>query len=150
MLIITEFNMKYFLRIYLFLITMIASCDAIEEKFYSFANNPKQWEELKKERDKADIEVVCKNKKIQLGIGEIMPNGGVSEMSFSLDKLKFFFRNQKHKNFIFVRIGKNPDEDNTELADQLTKYFTEAGYKRVVIAVDFSSGLDVLCDYVKI
>src|SRR4051794_9783034 len=72
--------------------------------------------------------------KLDLGIG-VVRDGISHPIWFTLEELAWFWKHQRHQQFIVVVLEKwnSTDQERTALAKRLTDYFFTAGFRRVLI-----------------
>lgn len=103
-------------------------------------DDPKRLRQFEDDVATADIDIRI-NSKDEIDIG-------IAGKSFTLDEMRRYFRLQRHKKFICVTYDKNaPDGNLKDSLNQLKEYFSEAGYKRILLMHSHSSGVIIREDY---
>jgi hypothetical protein len=88
--------------------------------------------------------------KFDLGMGSLR-DGIRHPLTFTFDELRFFWEQQRHKDFIVVTLAKADlkDEQWRKLAQRITEYFFQCGFQHVRIHQAQGLGVGVLSDSTK-
>jgi hypothetical protein len=89
--------------------------------------------------------------KLDIGVGRTDKKENLHHpISFTLDELEGFFKDQKHKDLIVVGIEKHvwTDEVLKQHVAKLRDYFVARGYARVVIQQAYGGGRGIHLDHV--
>jgi hypothetical protein len=92
--------------------------------------------------------------RIDIGVGKLVKVEGVEgelrdRTTFQAKDLVSYFRGQKHKKLITVRLDalQVTGEARANLVKEIISYFKQAGYKRIVVFESSMSELTVLKEY---
>ncbi len=103
------------------------------------------------EAAKADFDISYGHDgKFDLGMGHLR-DGICDPLTFTFDELRYFWEQQRHKNFIVVTLAKANlnDEQWRKLAQRITDHLFQCGFQRVRIHQAFGGGVGVLSDSTK-
>lgn len=133
--------MKKFIGLFLLCITVVFARPFL----------PVSTEEAFKAELEADVVVTYTwRENLDIGVEVMSPrnDGSLAGMEHSPRELQHFFKSQKHKKLVVVILDKNTWDDDKigRIVTEMTQYFFDAGYRRVVIQQGRGSGRGTYSD----